>query len=145
MPLSTQDTQTPETNFHAPFAIGTHDPRSQATADLRLGPPGHRDLQQVRITKVFSVAKAQEGSRAADSVTRYLYPCTSLLLFLLLLLLLLLFFPPISINPCFTMRYITGYLQCLQLGLLCYYVTAVGVAQGCLWALVLFWLVLQHV
>ena len=55
------------------------------------------------------------------------------------------FIVAIGINPCFTMRYITGYLQCLQLGLLCYYVTAVGVAQGCLWALVLFWLVLQHV
>jgi len=34
---------------------------------------------------------------------------------------------------CFTMRYITGYLQCLQLGLLCY---SVVVAQGCygLWS-----------
>jgi len=76
-PLHTQDTQTEETNIHAPFATGTRDPSSQATADLRLRPRGHRDLPQVSLTTVFSVYKAQAGSRAADSVIQSLYLCTS--------------------------------------------------------------------
>jgi hypothetical protein len=45
------------------------------TADLRLRPPGHSDLPQVHLTKVFSVVKAQAGSRAEDSVTQSLYLC----------------------------------------------------------------------
>lgn len=57
--------------------IGTHDPSSQVTADLRLRPPGHSDLPQVHLAKVFSAAKAQAGSRAEYSVTQSLYPCAS--------------------------------------------------------------------
>ena len=106
-PLPTQDTQTQETNVCVPFAIGTHDTSSQVTADLRLEPmipavksdcrptigtrdtssqvtadlhlrpPGHSDLPQVHLTKVFSVVKAQARSRAEDSVTQSLYLCTS--------------------------------------------------------------------
>jgi len=57
--------------------IGTHDTSSQVTADLHLRPPGHSDLPQVHLTKVFSVVKAQARSRAEDSVTQSLYLCTS--------------------------------------------------------------------